>query len=375
MKTSKLAYGLTLLAVALLGCQSATQTKTTAFRTMDDTTVVQQAVGLSDLAAFLSLQNEVTAAIANGGGTITISNDMVWPMPLNMRQGSNLILQAAPGVYITANFDATYQRAPVIDMTGTERSEVNHIKIRIASGSTPPACGILLAREVPNDSANLNRISNCEITGNFGDGATYGGACVYNVGCEIFHITDRCNFRFSGQRGYAYFISAYNEFHVASPYGAVAGGYTPGSGGAISSAGGTIDGSCHFACDGVGVKDKRGIIYFGDRVHSVWAHDIYITAKTQNGLKAVFTFGSGVESYGVSTVDIRNVHDEAYAAQYLLYLRSPVHDVNVSGILSKQGKVLGADSIWYADGLKYDVDERPYALFWNGEPEPLPASN
>jgi hypothetical protein len=334
---------------------------------------------------FWSVQSQVLAKIAGSGGRVFVPitpGQVTWPQTLNFRQGSRIELKFELGYLAVIRFPAQLASAPIVDMTGTERSTLDGLLLALDNNYTMPGCGLLWAREFPSDNANLNIVTRCDMRGRFGDDSPYGGACFVNIGCEVYRITDTCNFRFQGKIGGAYFTSSYNNHRITSPHGDVAGGFTPGAGGAISNAGGVIDGSCHFACDtlptGADPHD-RYIIKLGSRTHSVWIHDIYFTAKTYGSCGASFVLGDETDNEviygGTSNVVIENIHDEAYASKYFVRLDGKTRGVKVANITNIQsGMIVGYgdvhNSVWM-NGLRLEnLMHRPHPTYWTGEPIP-----
>ncbi len=230
---------------------------------------------------------------------------------------------------------------------------------------------------------NFNRISHCGIKGNFGDGHAYGGACVVNIGSEIFHITDRNDWRFSGRRGGAFMTSGFNTHRIGSPHGPIAGLYTAERFGKISNAGGVIDGSCHFGLDGM-LTDAAGpsdryVIKLGSGTASVWVRDIYVTAKTPGSLRSVFLLGDAgdrdVLYGGTANIKIENVHDEAYAAEFFVFVGGKTRGVRVSDSIVQAGQVLGYGHVSnsrFQDGVDLGrLWHRPHPTYWEGRPEPV----
>lgn len=334
---------------------------------------------------FWAIQSQITSAIAAGGGRVFVSKgseNFIWPQTLNFRQGSRVDLIFEPGQQNVIRFPSQLATAPVIDMTGTEYSTLDGFRLALDSNFTMPGCGVFLGREYYEDNANLNILRHVDVRGNFGNNSSYGGACLINVGCEVYRITDNCNFRFSGKKGGAYNTSSYNDHRITSPHGIIAGGYTPGAGGAQSNAGGVIDGSCHFACDLLPTganPDERYIIKLGSRTHSVWIHDIYITAKTYGSLEASFVLGDETDNEviygGTSNVTISNLHDEAYASKYFVKIDGVTRKVTVKDIGNIQsGMIVGYGSVYnsrWTDGLRLEnLQHRPHPTYWTGEPTP-----
>ena len=265
---------------------------------------------------------ELSADKGVRGGRLVVPRDkVIWPQPLDFRQAEYAELEFERGYTAVARFPASLASAPVVDMTGIHECTLRGLRIEADQADAMPGCGIFLGRERELDNVSFVRIDNCTVSGAFGDGHKFGGACVVNVGAEVYDFSGN-NFRFSGRRGGAYYTGAYNVHHITSPHGAVAGGFNPGGADPISNCGGVIDDSCHFACDELPAGAnayERYIIRIGTRSVSLWIHDIYVTAKTPSSVSAVFVLGDegDRELYsGVGGIKIENVHDEAFAAEF-----------------------------------------------------------
>lgn len=312
------------------------------------------------------------------GGEYT--GDAVWPQPLRWRQKSRarLILNGRAIV----KFGVGLEQAPVVDMTGSEYCLLRGLLIDISTSWPKPACSVFWGREVYEDNANCNALEAVQAVGPWGLNSEYGGAALVNVGCEVYRVDGECNFRFSGPKGYAYYTSSYNELHITSPYGAIAGGFVPGRGGAQSNAGGVICGSSHFGVDNIVNKTgERAVFKFGSRTHSVWVHDVYVTSKSKGMCDATFVLGDlgdNNELYsGVSNVVISNIHDEAYASEFFLLVNGKTRGVVVRDLgFVQAGQLLGYADVncsRYLDGIRVEgVYPRPHPEYWTGHPQPTP---
>jgi len=326
---------------------------------------------------FDELQKALTEKIVAGGGGLWVPNtgDVNWPRPLNFRGATNVELRFERGYRCIPRFSAEYGNCPVVDMVDTQKSAIRNLRMKLPIENPVPACGLLLARSGPTLNTNYNVIDGCDIEGAFGNENEegQGGACVMNIGSEIMHMTNRCSLRFKGQRGGAYYTSAFNTYNIRSPYGPVMGPDAP-----VSNAGGTIDGSCHFACDGpTEYPDERYVIGIGSRTGSLWVRDVYVTAKTFGSLRCVFWLGDRWDTKhlwaGVNNVCIENVHDEATAAEYFAYVQGPCRGVVLRNIANVQaGMPVGYGDVYgmrHVDGLRLEnVQHRPYAPYWTGRP-------
>ncbi len=334
---------------------------------------------------FWDIQRRLYLAIAAKRGRVYVPipsvKNIAWPQPLDFRQAQWVALEFEIGSLAAVTFPSSLMSAPVIDMTGSKSCVVSGLRIALTRNSSPPGCGIFLGRAWENNVPNFNRISNCKIQGNFGDGHDFGGACVINIGSEIIHITDRNNWRFRGKRGGAYMTSGYNTHRITSPHGPIAGLYTVGPAGNISNAGGVIDGSCHFGLDelpdGADPSD-RYVIKLGSGTASVWIHDIYVTAKTRSSLRSVFLLGDEGDREvlfgGVGNISIRNVHDEAYASEYFVFLGGKTRGVHISDSIVRTGQVLGIGDVQnsrFQDGLSLSrLWHQPHVTYWSARPAP-----
>jgi hypothetical protein len=338
---------------------------------------------------FWAAETAIRAARAAGGGKVfiskTTSNYAVWPQTLNARDLTMVEIEFELGYQASVQFPPELASCPVVDMAGSNRCQLKNVRLVLDGNSTRPGCGVFIGRAEPLGGGNWNVLSEFDIVGPYGDDSPYGGACIVNIGCEIFHLTDNGNARFWGKKGGAFFTSSYNNHRITSPYGSIAGGFTPGAGGAISNAGGVIDGACHFACDtlpeGANPND-RYVIKLGSRTHSVWIHDIYLTAKTAGSLGASFVLGDTTDNEvlygGTSNIVISNLHDEAYASPFFVRLDGKTRGVIVKDIANIQaGMVLGYGDVYgsvWANGIQLEnLLHRPHPNYWTGAPMPVAA--
>lgn len=325
---------------------------------------------------FWFVQSQIRAKRAGGDIYVPYVPYTVWPQTLDFRHAGRTNLRFEHNYLAHVQFPPQLATAPVVDMASSNWATLEGLIIRPDEAYTPPGCGILLGRSAAMAGSGGVIVRHCKIRGRYGDANPYGGACVVNIGCEVYRITDASYFRFSGKKGGAFYTSAYNDYRITSPHGPIAGGFTPGASEAVSNAGGVIDGSCFFACDLAPPGSdpaERYVFKLGSRTHSLWIRDVYVSAKTAGGLDAVFVLGDSGDNEvlggGTNNIQISCLHDEAWAARTFIRLDGSTRGVTFADISFVQsGRLVDyghRHNFRFVDGLHLvRVAHRPHPTYW-----------